>query len=426
MNRKALFAALLLASIPPAASGWDNVETHRELTRAALTRANSEGEIDQYFREALGLDSISESRLPLVIGYDDEIDQDIGPQGSSDGGSDVSRLNCSLNQSDDNCVRLAIPVEDRTRMSAMGCDAGASEEGDSCDRYSVAKLLRVGSYAEDSPTPRASGHFFEPLGQTGLDNSTVLLGGIDVLAADSVTTAFYGGKWLRFVSALLTWPGVFFGLNVGNFDLDGDPAPDWALGTSAPPDNFIENLFSSADAERYLFRALTAPTPLERDHYLGLHVLAVGHVAHVLEDMGNPAHTRNDFVVDHVWHRGEDLEFEGKGGVRDRPCRGCGSHHRRGAPHLAARGLHQQQCAPAAARGQEPKRTPCVHDHPAEPADNGLRPARLLGERSGARAVLSRQVLQWRILERSVPFSRATGLPARSESSRQPACAAPE
>lgn len=55
-----------------------------------------------------------------------------------------------------------------------------------------------------------------------------------------MTTALYGGEWLRLLSAVLTTPLVFFNLNVGNFDLDGRPAPDWALGTSGTPDNFFD------------------------------------------------------------------------------------------------------------------------------------------------------------------------------------------
>ncbi len=50
------------------------------------------------------------------------------------------------------------------------------------------------------------------------------------------------------------------------------------------------------DARSYYYRALTSPIGAEKDSYFVKTFLAVGHLMHLLQDMGVPAHTRNDFA----------------------------------------------------------------------------------------------------------------------------------
>jgi hypothetical protein len=71
----------------------------------------------------------------------------------------------------------------------------------------------------------------------------------------------------------------------------GSPAPSWALDDNAAGG---ANDFSVVDARMYQLRALTAPTTAERGRNAALMFRALGQVVHVLQDMAQPQHTRND------------------------------------------------------------------------------------------------------------------------------------
>jgi hypothetical protein len=64
------------------------------------------------------------------------------------------------------------------------------------------------------------------------------------------------------------------------------PAPDWLIAK----DNELSLLRFWSDLER----AVTAPTPAEREEHLATALLAAGAMLHVLEDMGVPARVRAD------------------------------------------------------------------------------------------------------------------------------------
>jgi hypothetical protein len=74
----------------------------------------------------------------------------------------------------------------------------------------------------------------------------------------------------------------------------GLPAPDWALGTAGRGPGPDQNQFSLADARDYQLWSLTAETRAERERNTARLFRALGQVAHVLEDMAQPQHTRND------------------------------------------------------------------------------------------------------------------------------------
>lgn len=74
----------------------------------------------------------------------------------------------------------------------------------------------------------------------------------------------------------------------------GLPAPDWALGTAGRGPNPDQNQFSLADARDYQLWSLTAETRADRERNTARLFRALGQVAHVLEDMAQPQHTRND------------------------------------------------------------------------------------------------------------------------------------
>lgn len=164
-------------------------------------------------------------------------------------------------------------------------------------------LIAVGTYAEDNPNPRARHHFHDPervhgaSDNYGLDDSGRIPTRIDSIIADFAAAGFRGGSWLRAVAS-------YFGISsLANFELRGRSAIDRALNTTRgggpASDDSPSNLLALPDAERYLYRALTDSEEDDRENYMALHFVALGHVLHLLQDMGSVAHARNDFVVDH-------------------------------------------------------------------------------------------------------------------------------
>jgi len=86
-------------------------------------------------------------------------------------------------------------------------------------------------------------------------------------------------------------------------------APQWALGSSdvfnlpGTPDSQRRNHFTAFDAREAMYRALTgystqgdtvAATQDERNKYWATTFRALGDIVHLIQDMGQPQHTRND------------------------------------------------------------------------------------------------------------------------------------
>ena len=74
----------------------------------------------------------------------------------------------------------------------------------------------------------------------------------------------------------------------------GLPAPDWALGVQGRGPADDQNQFSLPDARVSQVRALTESSRDGRDRNTALLFRTLGHVIHVLQDMAQPQHTRND------------------------------------------------------------------------------------------------------------------------------------
>src|SRR5262249_35649632 len=83
------------------------------------------------------------------------------------------------------------------------------------------------------------------------------------------------------------------GLTVSGATL-GFPAPGWALGRQGRGPNADQNQFSLMDARTYQLESLTAVSHDVRDQNTALLFRTLGQVAHLLEDMATPQHTRND------------------------------------------------------------------------------------------------------------------------------------
>src|SRR5713101_5348151 len=75
--------------------------------------------------------------------------------------------------------------------------------------------------------------------------------------------------------------------------LSGLPAPDWAL----EPTPISSQIFGFKDARGYFLDALTKSAKTERDSQLALTFRTIGQVIHVVQDMAQPQHTRNDSHV---------------------------------------------------------------------------------------------------------------------------------
>ncbi len=152
----------------------------------------------------------------------------------------------------------------------------------------VLDLLESGSRLEDIPNPRAKHHFHDPNRNIGLDNKT-----------DHPEWREYGPAY---------WTNY-------KFDFTGESALDWAInGTSDKIPT--ENLETWDLARKRFCNAVTYPNKPDRDRNMSLALLSLGSVLHLLEDMGVPAHARNDFLFGHyknwftafVMRWGNDLE----------------------------------------------------------------------------------------------------------------------
>lgn len=241
--------------------------THPEITELAIDKAVKDGGIDRILKEELEFKDGIET--PFV--FSRNISGSV-PEG------EIERNNDILGKS----LRRGYP----TRFG---------------EPYKARYLIIAGSEAEDHPTERAQHHFLDPLSNKGLDNNYY---GVGILA--DFIALFYPpaeqGNVGRFVCSLVS-------LCDSSFNLDGTSAVERVEGKTSG--SYPVNYFAWPDTRRYFYNALTAKTKEEREHYFALSLFSLGHNLHLLEDMGVPAHTRNDFIYDHIWHgliRGSYLE----------------------------------------------------------------------------------------------------------------------
>jgi len=82
------------------------------------------------------------------------------------------------------------------------------------------------------------------------------------------------------------------GLTVGGVGFIS--AADWALGRLGRGPEPTGNTFTLPDARLYQLRSLTAAQPETRDRNAALMFRALGHAVHLVQDMAQPQHTRND------------------------------------------------------------------------------------------------------------------------------------
>ncbi len=85
--------------------------------------------------------------------------------------------------------------------------------------------------------------------------------------------------------------------------------PDWAIGRNASGTrlNLPYQKYSLAEANNYLYKALTTPNLEDRKKWRQNYFYSLGHVLHLLADMGQPEHVRPDmhpiFEVEDKWYK---------------------------------------------------------------------------------------------------------------------------
>jgi hypothetical protein len=143
--------------------------------------------------------------------------------------------------------------------------------------------LKAGSVIEDEdkdvlldilPSIRPRHHFHDPIHNVGLDNKFDHSNYANLFA------------WITHI-----YPG--------EFDVTGQSAIIWSIQGTAPFKEPSTNAQSWQDARDSFYSALTEHNPIWREYYLAALFLDLGSVLHLIEDMGVPAHTRNDFLFGH-------------------------------------------------------------------------------------------------------------------------------
>ncbi|MBN2019090.1 MAG: hypothetical protein JW749_02560 [Sedimentisphaerales bacterium] len=220
------------------AIAWENHLTHPTITEKAVERSVLAGD---YFQTQLDLNSGLNTNLILTAQYQDDL------------------------------VRRAGQARPPELWEAT--------------QRSIKNWLKEGSKFEDVPNPRARHHFHDPLRDTGLNNSDANPDLINALWIGSV--ALYWDYW--------------------GFDATGGSAlkravgcaDDWGVNWESEPE-YLTTKYNWPTARNLFYSALTSGQKIDREKYLGSVFVVLGHICHLLEDMGVPAHTRNDFVWGHL------------------------------------------------------------------------------------------------------------------------------
>jgi hypothetical protein len=136
---------------------------------------------------------------------------------------------------------------------------------------SVLQWMREGSKLEDAliRQARSQHHFLDPTRNAGLDNRT--------------DHPNWEGAPTRFAP----------------FDLRGESTLAWATTGTSGTGYQRANLQTWGNTRTKFLDAVCSVSKVEREQSLAETFIALGHIMHLLEDMGVPAHTRNDFLFGH-------------------------------------------------------------------------------------------------------------------------------
>lgn len=239
------------------AYGFGSSYTHPSITSVAVNNVATVGEVDRFLKDELDIQDGVDSTFMFLRNVD-----------------------------------IAVPDTEIERNNDVMGSFGRVYPTRFDTAYTGRYLIVSGSEAEDHPTERAQHHFLDPISNKGLDNNYY---GVGVLA--DFLALFYPSAEQGNAGKLLC---SLLSMCEPSFNLDGTPAVDRVEGRTST--SYPYNYFAWPDTRRYFYNALTAPTKEERGHYFAMTFFSLGHNLHILEDMGVPAHTRNDFLYDHIWH----------------------------------------------------------------------------------------------------------------------------
>jgi len=146
----------------------------------------------------------------------------------------------------------------------------------------ILEWMMAGSNIEDMTLRQARSrhHFHDPTRNAGLDNKTD------------------HPDW---------WGVPTMG---SSFDLTGESSLIWAIQGTAPNEPTI-NDESWQDARDDFYNSVAKPLKTDREEFLATTFLDLGCVLHMIEDIGVPAHARNDFLFGHYrtfYDHGNPLE----------------------------------------------------------------------------------------------------------------------
>jgi hypothetical protein len=180
--------------------------------------------------------------------------------------------------------RLLPPATRRLLWSRlMALDAEGGYRPDADGMAAALAWVTAGAVLAETPPERGRNHFYDPRTGRGLDDGGALAGPLHALRL-----SFQDGGSLR-------------GLATGTvFDLTGQSALTWVK--AADNDQGLV-----AFGEQYSQTVLAAD-PTAREAALVRALMAMGGILAVLQDVGEPAHVRNDF-------RGAYLKGDGSGRV---------------------------------------------------------------------------------------------------------------
>ncbi len=238
----ALFSILLLFEILPSnAVAWENEKTHPAITDKAVKLSVLGGD---YLQTQLGMNEKLGTKLLLTEQYQNNLVRRAGQK------------------------RPTPKVWNTTESSILD-------------------WLKAGSEFEDIPNPRARHHFYNPIWNEGLNNVLV------EPFSDIHGLIYYGSTWF--------YPD-YWGFNL----LGGSAAKralgcadDWGTDWESEPE-YLTTKYNWPTARNLFYIALTSENKEDRDANLGAMFVVLGHICHLLEDMGVPAHTRNDFLWGHL------------------------------------------------------------------------------------------------------------------------------
>ncbi|MDD5327951.1 MAG: hypothetical protein PHY02_09085 [Phycisphaerae bacterium] len=147
----------------------------------------------------------------------------------------------------------------------------------------LSEWIKAGSVIEDEDgdkwPQRPRHHFHDPTRNAGLDNQ------------------HDHPDWNNYAC---TWTG---------FDLTGESTVHWAtIGTAEKKPTTNNHYWGKAREEFY--KAFTESDESVREEFIAKTFLNIGHVLHLIEDMGVPAHTRNDFIEAHYRGIKSPLNFK--------------------------------------------------------------------------------------------------------------------